>query len=231
MASGDGPRPGQPANSAIPELLIEDLAMKSLALALAPCILLAACGRNEPPPTSTESAPSTSADALATPASATPAAAAHVTLTGAPAKPGTPTTATTLGGTLQLAAAANGVQITGQVTGLAANSEHGFHIHQTGNCSDPAFKSAGEHFNPDGAMHGAPDSATHHLGDLPMLKADDKGVASVDATIANATLADGGMHDILGKALVVHARADDYKTQPSGNSGDRIACGVIDKLP
>jgi Cu-Zn family superoxide dismutase len=205
--------------------------MKSLAAtAFLPCILLVACGRTEAPPSSTSSTPDT-ANAPAVPASATPSAAAQVMLTGAPTKPGTPTTATALGGTLQLAAATGGVQLTGQVTGLAPNSEHGFHIHQTGDCSDPGFKSAGEHFNPDGAMHGAPDSATHHLGDLPMLKADDKGTANVDALIANATLADGGMHDILGKALVVHAKADDYKTQPSGNSGDRIACGVIDKLP
>jgi Cu-Zn family superoxide dismutase len=207
--------------------------MKTLAtLALIPLATLVACGRTEAPPSSAPSTPDTSAtNAPAVPANATPSAAAQAMLTGAPTKPGTPTTATALGGTLQLAAAANGVQITGQVTGLAPNSEHGFHIHQTGDCSDPAFKSAGEHFNPDGAMHGAPDSATHHLGDLPMLKSDDKGVANVDAVIANATLADGGMHDILGKALVVHAKADDYKTQPSGNSGDRIACGVIDKLP
>lgn len=207
--------------------------MKTLAaLALIPLATLVACGRTEPPPTSPDSTPTTSGlNAPAVPANATPSAAAHVMLTGAPTKPGTPTTATALGGTLQLAAATGGVQLTGQVTGLAPNSEHGFHIHQTGDCSAPDFKSAGEHFNPDGAMHGAPDSATHHLGDLPSLKANDQGTANVDALVANATLADGGMHDILGKALVVHAKADDYKTQPSGNSGDRIACGVIDKLP
>jgi Cu-Zn family superoxide dismutase len=202
------------------------------ALALIPLATLIACGRTEPPPTSPESTANTpAANEPAVPANTTPSAAAHATLSGAPAKPGAPATATALGGTLQLAAATGGVQLTGQVTGLAPNSEHAFHIHQTGDCSSPDFKSAGEHFNPDGAMHGAPDSATHHLGDLPSLKANDQGTANVDALIANATLADGGMHDILGKALVVHAKADDYKTQPSGNSGDRIACGVIDKLP
>jgi len=196
-------------------------------IALIPLVMLAACSKKEaPPPASPEATPSQA------PATPPPTAAAQVILNG-PASKSTPpgNSVTGAGGTLQLATAGDGVQINGQVTGLAANTEHGFHIHQTGDCSAADFKSAGEHFNPDGALHGAPDSATHHLGDLAALKSDEQGTANVSATIAGATLKDGGVHDLVGKALIVHAKADDYKTQPSGNSGDRIACGVITALP
>jgi Cu-Zn family superoxide dismutase len=88
-------------------------------------------------------------------------------------------------------------------------------------------KSAGDHFNPTGAPHGAPASADHHLGDIPNINADSSGHATLAASITGATLRDGGPTDLVGKALVVHAQRDDYKTQPSGDSGARIACGVV----
>jgi Cu-Zn family superoxide dismutase len=76
-------------------------------------------------------------------------------------------------------------------------------------------------------MHGGPSAEVRHLGDLPNVQADASGMASISTTIAGATLHDGGAHDLIGKALIVHAKRDDYATQPSGDSGDRIACGVI----
>src|SRR6185369_1851262 len=166
------------------------------------------------------------------PATPPPTAAAQVTLAG-PGSTSTPLGNSVKGvsGTLQLATTDGGVQLSGQISGLAPNTEHGFHVHQTGDCSAADFKSAGDHFNPEGAMHGSPDSATHHLGDLLSVKSDADGTANVETKLVGGTLKDGGAHDLVGKALIVHAKPDDYKTQPSGNSGDRIACGVIRAVP
>ena len=119
------------------------------------------------------------------------------------------------------------IAMTGLVTGLKPGSRHGFHIHEKGDCSSPDFKSAGDHFNPTLQPHGDPGTPPHHLGDIPNLEADDMGKAPVNARIEGATFGDRGPNDIVGRAVVVHADADDYKTQPSGNSGDRMACGVI----
>ncbi len=206
---------------------------RTLTLLIPCCAVLFACSRAETPPSPpTPPGPTNTETAAATPASAnaTPSAA-HATLAGAPPNEPAANPGKSVGGNLQFVTAPGAVQLTGQIAGLTPNAEHGFHIHQTGDCSAPGFKNAGEHFNPEGAMHGAPDSATHHLGDLAAVKADATGIANVSATIAGATLNDGGPHDLIGKALIVHAKPDDYKTQPSGNSGDRIACGVIEKLP
>jgi superoxide dismutase, Cu-Zn family len=110
--------------------------------------------------------------------------------------------------------------------GLTPNQEHGFHIHETGDCSSGDGMSAGGHFNPQGKSHGNPASGEHHAGDLPGLKADAHGHAKLDATLSGITLAPGP-NSIVGRGLVIHADPDDYKTQPSGNSGARLACGVI----
>ncbi len=219
--------------------------MKTQALiVLIPFAMLAACARKEPPPAA--------APAAAT-AATTASATAAVTISGTPdngVAPGTPTAPTnpaapnptapanpvpstnpdtsSINGTLQLAATSDGVQITGTIAGLAPNTEHGFHIHETGDCSTLGFATAGGHFNPDAAPHGDPIMGTmHHLGDIPELKSDGSGNATVNASIAGVTLRDAGPHDLLGKAFIVHAKRDDYSTQPSGDSGDRIACGVI----
>ena len=132
-----------------------------------------------------------------------------------------------VGGALDLVSGDGAVVVTGLVTGLAPDSEHGFHIHEKGDCSSPDFKSAGDHFNPTSQEHGDPVTPPHHLGDIPNLKANSDGKADVNARVEGVTLGDGGANDLVGKAVVVHAKMDDYKTQPSGNSGDRIACGVI----
>lgn len=161
-------------------------------------------------------------------------AAAPPEPTAAPAPATVPTQVTLSGasgskvtGDLALAATNDGVSISGQIIGLPPNSEHGFHVHETGDCSAPNAKSAGEHLNPTQAMHGGPSATQRHLGDLPNVQADASGMASISTTIAGATLRDGGANDLMGKALIVHAKRDDYVTQPSGDSGDRIACGVI----
>ena len=130
-------------------------------------------------------------------------------------------------GALDLVVNEGVVLMTGQVSGLKPESMHGFHIHEKGDCSSPDFKSAGEHFNPTSQAHGDPVMPPHHLGDIPNLVADEMGKAPVNARIEGVTLGDHGANDLVGRAVVVHAMPDDYKTQPSGNSGDRIACGVI----
>jgi len=112
------------------------------------------------------------------------------------------------------------------VQGLKPGQEHGLHIHEKGDCSAPDAMSAGGHFNPQGKPHGQPGSAEHHAGDLPALKADKSGRAHVQVDVSDITLKPGPT-SIIGRAVVVHADPDDYKTQPTGNSGARIACGVI----
>jgi len=111
------------------------------------------------------------------------------------------------------------------VQGLEPGQEHGLHVHEVGDCGNGA-KNAKDHFNPHGKPHGAPTSSERHAGDLPALVANKQGRAKLQADVGLFTL-DSGPTGIVGRALVVHARRDDYTTQPSGDSGDRIACGVI----
>jgi superoxide dismutase, Cu-Zn family len=133
----------------------------------------------------------------------------------------------TASGSLALTAVENGVRVSGAIQGLKPNSEYGFHIHEKGDCSAPDASSAGSHFNPSNAEHGNPEGETHHAGDMLNVKSDDQGVGQVDTQANGVTLHDGQPTDVLGKAIVLHEKADDYTTQPSGNSGSRIACGVI----
>lgn len=136
-----------------------------------------------------------------------------------------PTQGRNVHGDLSLAAAGTGVRITGKVDGLTPGAEHGFHIHEIGDCSAPDASSAGGHFNPASAQHGNPDGGAHHAGDIRNLVADASGVANVDVIVEGVSI--GGQNDVLGKAVVVHESPDDYASQPAGNSGARIACGVI----
>lgn len=107
---------------------------------------------------------------------------------------------------------------------------HAIHFHQVPKCEGSDFKSAGGHFNPEKKKHGFDNPEGHHAGDMKNFTVDAKGKASARLEDADATLKDGP-HSLLsdGAAIVVHAKADDYKTDPAGNSGDRIACGVITK--
>ena len=109
--------------------------------------------------------------------------------------------------------------------------EHAIHFHQVPKCEGPDFKSAGGHFNPDGKKHGFDSPDGHHAGDMKNFTVGADGKADVRLEDDDASLKDGP-HSLLsngGTAIVVHAKADDYKTDPSGNSGDRVACGVLTK--
>lgn len=129
-------------------------------------------------------------------------------------------------GTVGLAERHDRVLVHVDLSGLAPNSEHGFHIHDKGDCSAADASSAGGHFNPDQSSHGAATGSAHHAGDLPSLVADATGHVNADFVLENVTLGDGP-RSIVGRALIVHRDRDDFVTQPSGNSGARIACGVI----
>ncbi len=112
------------------------------------------------------------------------------------------------------------------VQGLKPGQEHGLHIHEVGDCSSGDGMSAKGHFNPLGKPHGHPGSAERHAGDLPALRANKEGRANVKIDLDIITLTPGPAN-IIGRGLIVHADPDDYKTQPTGNAGARIACGVI----
>lgn len=120
------------------------------------------------------------------------------------------------------------VEVTASVSGLKPNQEHGFHIHEKGDCSSGDGMSAGGHFNPLGKAHAPSSTPDRHAGDMPALKADDYGNASFSARLDVITVADGPT-GIVGRGLIVHTQPDDYKTQPTGNAGARLACGVIQK--
>lgn len=137
----------------------------------------------------------------------------------------------TANGALAVSADANGIRITGALQGMPPDSEFGFHVHEKGDCSAPDASSAGEHFNPANRQHGHPGSESRHAGDMFNLKSSSQGIAQVDLVVSGLSLHQGRPTDVLGKALVVHAKPDDYKSQPAGNSGDRIACGVITVQP
>ena len=128
-------------------------------------------------------------------------------------------------GTVMFTPAADGVKVHYRITGLTPG-KHGFHIHEKGDLSAPDLTSAGGHFNPGMHKHGGPDGDMRHGGDLGNITADDKGVAEGDVTAMGVTL-DDSKTGILGRSIVVHEKGDDMKTDPSGNSGGRIAAGVI----
>jgi len=120
--------------------------------------------------------------------------------------------------------------VTAHVAGLTPGA-HGFHIHEKGDCSAPDGTSAGGHFNPGAQAHGRSGHGAHHAGDTDNIVADAKGVARIDAHVSGVTLGGGAANDIAGRAVIVHAAADDYTTQPTGNAGARVACGVIKVAP
>lgn len=136
-----------------------------------------------------------------------------------------PASGSQVNGLVQLTQEGDHVVVHAQVSGLAPNSEHGFHVHEKGDCTAPDASSAGGHFNPAGSPHGGP-TGEHHLGDLPSLKADAAGEAETNFEVKGSLLGSGAT-DLMGRAMVVHADPDDYMSQPAGNSGARVACGVI----
>lgn len=189
----------------------------NLGLAIGLALLLAACSKEQPagaPPTADAAPPAATEKATAEPASE---AVAQIG----------PTQGNTVNGSLALSQSAEGVHITGSVQGLKPDADFGFHVHEKGDCSAPDGSSAGGHFNPTQAQHGNPASGAHHAGDMVNIHSNAEGIAQVETTAAGTTLHGDAGTDIMGKAIVVHESADDYTTQPSGNSGKRVACGVI----
>src|SRR5512134_2729982 len=136
-----------------------------------------------------------------------------------------PTQGNKAAGSVSFSQQGDKVRVVANVTGLAPGS-HGFHVHEKGDCSAPDATSAGGHFNPGGSPHGHPQKGPHHAGDMPMLVADASGKAELTAEMTGVALA-AGPASLVGKAVIVHAAPDDYTTQPTGNSGARVACGVI----
>ena len=121
-----------------------------------------------------------------------------------------------------------GVRIQGALEGLTAG-EHGLHVHAVGDCSAPDAASAMGHFAPDGDPHGSPQAPVdrHHVGDLGNISANEAGFAEIDKTDAEMTLGTGAK-SIIGRAVIVHAGADDLTSQPSGDAGARVGCGVVE---
>ena len=120
----------------------------------------------------------------------------------------------------------NGVLVRADVRGLRSNGEFGFHVHEKGDCSSADFMSAGGHFNPGGKPHAHHGKPERHAGDLANLKANSEGnaVYVFETTLLTVTK---GPNSVVGRAVVIHANPDDYTSQPAGNSGPRIACGLI----
>ncbi|MGE3819053.1 MAG: superoxide dismutase family protein [Isosphaeraceae bacterium] len=135
-----------------------------------------------------------------------------------------PTKGSEVAGVVTFTKVADGVKVVGRITGLTPG-KHGFHVHEFGDPSDPAAKSAGGHFNPKGAPHGAPGSGKRHVGDLGNIEANASGVAEID--VVDPMLSFHGPASILGRGLIVHEKADDLTTQPTGDAGGRVAVAVI----
>jgi superoxide dismutase, Cu-Zn family len=127
-------------------------------------------------------------------------------------------------GTITFTKMGNDVQVTGEITGLTPG-KHGFHLHEKGDCSAPDAASAGAHFNPGQHKHGGPTSTERHEGDLGNIDADASGKARIDW---KGKMSLSGAESIIGKSVIVHEKEDDLKTDPTGNAGGRLACGVIE---
>lgn len=138
-----------------------------------------------------------------------------------------PTKGNKVSGTVNFTQKGERVLVEARVSGLTPGA-HGFHIHEKGNCTAPDASSAGAHFNPTGAAHGAPDAPARHAGDLGNLEADADGTAVYRAEIRGISLGTGE-DSIIGRSVVVHASRDDLTSQPAGNAGARQACGLISK--
>lgn len=119
---------------------------------------------------------------------------------------------------------AQGVRVIARISGLTPG-KHGFHIHEKGDCTPPDFTSAGGHWNPMGAKHGAPEGTDRHYGDFGNIEANENGVARLEQVFH--WLSFTGTNSFLGKAVVVHQNPDDLTSQPAGNAGPRIACGIV----
>jgi superoxide dismutase, Cu-Zn family len=139
-----------------------------------------------------------------------------------------PTKGNNVSGTVTFVQRGDKVRVTAKVSGLRPNGEFGFHIHEAGDCSSGDGMSAKGHFNPHGKPHAAHSSAERHAGDLPPLKSDGSGNATLSVDLDVITVAPGPA-SVVGRGLIVHVQPDDFKTQPTGNAGARSACAVIQR--
>lgn len=137
-----------------------------------------------------------------------------------------PTKGNTAAGTVTFTQVGDKVRVDASLTGLKPNASHGFHIHEKGDCSSGDGMSTGGHFNPLSKPHGAHDGMEHHAGDLPSLKSDASGNATLSAVLDMITVSPGPT-SVVGRGMIAHRDPDDYTTQPTGNAGPRIACAVI----
>jgi Cu-Zn family superoxide dismutase len=137
-----------------------------------------------------------------------------------------PASGSTVRGVVSFTREKDKIRVEASVSGLTPGA-HGFHIHEKGDCSAPDASSAGGHFNPSGMPHAGPTEASRHVGDFGNIEADASGNAHYSRLFADVMLE--GASSVIGKAVIVHAKADDLKTQPSGDAGGRVACGVIEK--
>jgi Cu-Zn family superoxide dismutase len=135
----------------------------------------------------------------------------------------TPTKGSMVSGIVTFTQKGDLIEIAGEITGLTPG-KHGFHVHEFGNLNSPDGMATGGHFNPDKEKHGSPHASERHVGDLGNIEADDSGKATLKATDKLIQL--HGKHSIIGRGLIVHAKADDF-TDPTGNAGGRVAQGVI----
>jgi superoxide dismutase, Cu-Zn family len=212
--------------------------IKSAVFALSVLSVMVACSPSEPgqtgqtlPPAGSQPAPSPSGTPQ--PAITQPANSQSATATGGPVQSVSeyiavlqPTEGSEVSGTVIFSNTEVGVTVSANVEGLPPTSAHGFHIHEVGDCSAADASSAGDHFNPDDQPHGAPDSVRRHAGDLGNLLSNGVGVAQTTAIDSVLTFSEE--NSILGRSVVIHTGADDLETQPAGDAGDRLACGVIE---
>jgi Cu-Zn family superoxide dismutase len=136
-----------------------------------------------------------------------------------------PTGTNKVSGTVTFTEVADDVQVQATITGLTPGN-HGFHVHELGDCSAADASSAGAHFNPTKQPHAGPDATARHVGDMGNVKADASGMAKLDYVDHHISLTNDE-RSVIGRSVIVHEKADDLKSQPAGDAGARIACGVI----
>ena len=191
----------------------------ALTLPLVSAVIVAACASKPAATPAPAPAPSASPEVKVTESYFSRTKSAVATLT--------PSADGGVSGIVQFSGGGDSVDVHVMATGLRPGSIHGFHVHAIGNCASADFMSAGDHFNPTHRPHG-PQDAPHHAGDMPSLLADPTGKIDERFTLQGVTL--GGTDGFVGHAVILHAGADNFDAQPSGNSGARIACGVIAAL-
>lgn len=136
-----------------------------------------------------------------------------------------PTEGNNISGIVTFTKTDTGVRVEATVSGFEPETLHGFHIHEFGDCREPDGTSAGGHFNPEGVEHGGPTDEIRHVGDLGNLSADEGGTATADFVDEHIKLS--GPHSIIGRGVIIHAGQDDFVSQPTGNAGPRMGCGVV----